>query len=141
MSKKTQVKEEVMTQALEKKEGVPGENVIITTITPQDVKELEDRKPVTGTFHILGKTSGMVKLGACRKYKDDPLTPRFFKHGETYTVPKWYADWLNAAENDMNTPGCCKLNHTAQYVDLQQQYPLAEPEKQKLYSFTPMAKW
>lgn len=121
---------------------------IVESCGMRELEEIQDRKMVTGTFHIVGKKSGVARIGALVKYKGDDYKTHFFQHGKTYTIPKWKADWLNGYSlNDPKTldrgmtPRCHVKIHTEQYTDLTQKHPLAEPQTQNLYSFTPVARW
>lgn len=117
---------------------------LITQISTRDMMEIEDRKPVTGVFRLENKKpgeSGIFRLGAIRKYKEDKMQPWIFEHGKTYTVPKWLADWLNGGNEERKTPGAVKVIHNDQWNDLNNKRPLTEPVKMKMYSFTPTVNW
>jgi hypothetical protein len=121
---------------------------LITQVTSRDMFEVEDRKPVYGTFRMQNKKpgeKGMIRIGAMRKYKGDKMTPWIFEHGKNYTIPKWLADWINGGEKDpeakVKTPRCNIVTHNDQNNDLQNKRMLAAPNLHPLFSFTPVAKW
>ncbi|MHB1059854.1 MAG: hypothetical protein ACYC0F_18430 [Rhodanobacter sp.] len=117
-------------------------DLLVTKMTTVEEKEIADRKMITGKFMMQGKKAGKIKIGSIRKYKGDSLKPYIFEHNKTYTIPKWLADWLNGEGNEeMGTPGCHKLIHTDQNVDLNNMTLLQTPKKEFYFSFTPVAQW
>lgn len=126
---------------------IEKKDILVSTVTTRDMLEIEDRKPVTGIFRFDGRKEGILRLPGMRKYKGEKMDNLTLIHGQTYTIPKWKADWLNGLDyrdevnNPCKTPGSVRIVHQDQWEDLHKKRLLQEPQRKQNYSFTPVAKW